>query len=796
MTVGLTTMNKPISRLLWASVAMLAATRIATAQLTPAIGYMSPPGGQAGQTIEVTLGGYDWTPDMQVFVHDPRIKLEIVDTPGPVIVPEPPYWFGKKARRGPFPLPRETRARLTIPADVPPGIVRWQAANANGATATGRFVVDAGNRAEKVFPSIVEVDYRNQPQSLSTLPVTISGQIKKIEEVDRYRFTAKNSGPITCVVTARAIGSPLNAVLEVHDDAGRLITDAADTAGNDTALSFAAKANRSYTVSVYDVDFRGNRAYVYRLSLTPGPHVVAAIPAAGTRGETRSVELIGYGVATGSAKLESTTREITFPSDVATESFLYHLETAHGNATPFALLVSDQRETIETTVDSHQLALPSSVTGVLEDRYGEDRYQLAGKKGEVWAIDLAAEKIASPLNVSLVILDASGKELARSDDLPGSTDAALVFTTPADGDYQISVSDVSGNSGKRSAVYRLTVRTPKPDFTLSTPELLNAAIGGKAAIALKTIRRGGFTAPIPITLTGLPPGITVPNNLTIPEGKSDLQIELTVAAEAAATASLTTIVGEATVKDKLVRRTAGPLLIATTIKPPFSIDAEGKDDVTKWPRGTTFPAPVLIERDKGFAGEIVLEMTSRQGRHRQGITGPELTVQPGVARILYPVFLPEWLETTRTSRMVVNGVAKVVDPQGNIRYSITRQKSRMGFLAGGALLKISADIVELQSAPGQTFSVPITISRTKQLTESVRLEISPTVSQTELFTAEPKTLPATQTEILFPITANATVDSSREHKLTIRATVLQNGTLPVVSETTIVVQFGSQVNDE
>jgi hypothetical protein len=789
-------MNKPISRLLWASVVVLAATRIATAQLAPAIGYMSPPGGQAGQTIEVTLGGYDWTPDMQVFVHDPRIKLEIMEKPGPVIVPEPPYWFGKKARRGPFLLPREARARLTIPADVPLGIVRWQAANANGATATGRFIVDARNHDGNAFHSIVEVDGRNRPQSLSELPVTISGQIKKIEEVDRYRFIAKKSGPITCVVTARAIGSPLTAVLEVHDDAGRLVTDAAGTAGNDTALTFAAEANQSYTVSIYDVDFRGNRAYVYRLSIMPGPRVVAAIPAAGTRGETRSVELIGYGVATGSAKLESTTRDITFPSDTVTASFPYHLETSHGDAAQFALMVSDLPETIETTLASRQLTLPAAVTGVLEDRYGEDRYQLAGKKGDVWGIDLAAEQIASPLNVSLASLDASGKELTRSDDLPGSTDAALVFTAPTDGNYQISVSDVSGHSGKPSAVYRLTVTAPKPDFVISTSELLNAPIGGKATIALKTTRRGGFTAPISIALTGLQPGVTAPDALTIPEGKNELKIELTVAADAVATASLTTIVGEVKVKNQLIRRTASPLLIATTIKPPFSIDAEGKDDVTKWPRGTTFPAPVLIERDEGFQGEILLEMTSRQGRHRQGITGPELTVPPGVSRIPYPVFLPEWLETTRTSRMVVNGVAKVADLQGNIRYSVARQKNRMGFLAGGALLKISTDVVEFQCAPGQPFSVPITISRAKQLTESVCLELSPTVSQTEFFTAEPKTLSAAQTEIGYLITVGAIADRSREHKLTIRATVLKNGKFPMISETTIVVQFGDQVDAE
>ena len=83
----------------------------ADAQQVPSIGYMFPPGGQAGSTIDVVLGGYDWTPDMELFVRDSRIQLVMTGAPGPVIVPEPPYWFGKKARRGPFMLPRETPAK-------------------------------------------------------------------------------------------------------------------------------------------------------------------------------------------------------------------------------------------------------------------------------------------------------------------------------------------------------------------------------------------------------------------------------------------------------------------------------------------------------------------------------------------------------------------------------------------------------------------------------------------------------------------------------------------------------------
>ena len=74
-----------------------------------------------GTTVEVTLGTYDWTPDMQVLPHDPRVKIEITGPAGEPILTPPPYWFGKKAGQAQPPLPREVPARITIPADVPPG---------------------------------------------------------------------------------------------------------------------------------------------------------------------------------------------------------------------------------------------------------------------------------------------------------------------------------------------------------------------------------------------------------------------------------------------------------------------------------------------------------------------------------------------------------------------------------------------------------------------------------------------------------------------------------------------------
>ena len=101
-------------------------------QLAPEIGYVHPAGIQAGSSIEVTLGGYDWTPDMQLFSHDPRIKIELLGPPTPVLITEPPYWFGAKARGYAWPLPREFRARVIVPPEVPPGFIRWQRAGKTG----------------------------------------------------------------------------------------------------------------------------------------------------------------------------------------------------------------------------------------------------------------------------------------------------------------------------------------------------------------------------------------------------------------------------------------------------------------------------------------------------------------------------------------------------------------------------------------------------------------------------------------------------------------------------------------
>lgn len=762
-----------------------------SAQLAPEIGYMFPPGAAAGTTVDVRLGGYDWTPDMQLFVLDPRVKLEITGPGSEVLVAEPPYWFGAKGRGPAFPQPREFPARLTIPAGFPPGTVVWQVANANGtgAAAIGKFVVGD-------LPEIVEDRLRTGPQLLSALPVTVSGQIHKIEEIDRYRFSVPKTGPITCELNARRFGSPLNGVMKVHDAAGRLIAEAFDTEGVDTAITFVAQAGTEYIVSLHDLDFRGDRSYVYRLSVNPAPRVLATIPAAGRRGATQPVEFIGLGVATGEAKLESVTQPVTFPADPQAAAFDYRLETPFGKASSVSILLSDLPETLEPVQpepEARRLAVPAAVTGVLEARYGVDRYLIDAKKGDALSILAESRGVGSALDLSLSLVGPDGKEVANNDDLPSTTNAGLQFTASADGAYQVLVSDTSGKSGHRAAIYRLVVTRPAAGFTLSAPQFANVVIDGKAPLVVKAVRDANSKEPISLTISGLPAGVTAnvmpPATLVIPEGKSELSIELKCAPDAAAFASLATIQGTATVGGQAITRNAGPMLVATVMKPRCALTPEGLDDVRKWQRGSTFPAPVLIERLEGYQGEVKLEMTSKGERHRQGIYGPELVVPPGVQRIEYPVFLPEWLETTKTSRIVLNGVVKVPDPKGNVRYLVNKMNMRIGFLPEGALLKLSHKPRDYQSRPGEPLRVDVSLTRALELKEPATLELKLGEALLGQLTAEPITLPAQQTEAVFPVTRVAASQLSGEREITIRATVMKGGKLPVISETTVLVNF-------
>jgi hypothetical protein len=763
--------------------------QVAAANIKPQIGYVYPPAGKPGTTVEVRLGTYDWTPDMQILPHDPRLKIEMTGPAGEPILTPPPYWFGNKAGQAQPPLPREVPAKITIPADMPPGEIRWQVANANGGSNIGKFVVSD-------LPEIVEPEFSTTAIEMPSIPAAACGRISRITETDEYRFATTAAAQITCRLEDR-LGQPFSGMLTIKDSTGKVVADSADTAGTGVTLRFASQAGMTYTAAIRDIEFAGDRGYVYRLSIRNTPEVAATLPLVVKAGEKHALKLIGWGF-TKPTLLEVIQQEATLAANPATEQTVA-IDIPLGKATAkvFTAAVTDALEPANDDPAQRQLVIPTAVSATFDkvdatSGLAIDRFRFTAKKGQVLRIAAEVDRFQSLVDPQLIISSIEGKELLRNDDVPGANDAVVQFTPAADGEFELSVSDVSGLIPSPASVYRLTLEDVATlfDFELQFPEKLDISLGGKADLAIKVNRLGTWKAPITLTLQGLPEGVMLAEVMApavanqIPADKPAHNLTLNASDQAAAAASLLTIVATAEIDGKKTEHRSAPILISTTIKTRVKVKSTTQDGGRIVNRGTTYPADVVVERLDGYTGPVLLQMAASQQRQRRGIRGGELTVPAGVDLVQYPVFMHEWLETSLTARINVIGVTPIADPKGNIRHVTGIMDGFIVMSLEGALLKLTHEQQEYVAAPGSTIDIPLKVSRTVKLPVAADVVLVGNGEKNSIFTADAVQLPpnVNQHTLTLKIAADA---KPGLHLATIRATAMQDGKWAAVSETTV-----------
>ena len=172
-----------------------------------------------------------------------------------------------------------------------------------------------------------------------------------------------------------------------------------------------------------------------------------------------------------------------------------------------------------------------------------------------------------------------------------------------------------------------------------------------------------------------------------------------------------------------------------------------------------------------------------------GVRGGILPVPSDQSKVFYPTFMPEWLSTDLTRRIVVHGVAIIPDPKCNLRHVSRAADARITMIMEGALLKLSAKAPETIFRPGDTIEVPVKISRSPKLPIASKISLDIPEELQGLIECDSMTLEADKSSGTISI---RTVGSDVLHgpwDWTLRATSLQNDTWPVVSETTISVRF-------
>ncbi len=645
----------------------------------PEVKKVTPTEGRRGQTLRVTFEGN----------HLDAVSGLVFQVPGAE---------GKIAEKSPAKLVAE----IVFPPKTPASVEKIQLKNEAGLSAPVSFTVDP-------FPVVTVREGNNSPGQGQpiTLPATLVGKLEKAGDVDFFRFEAKKGQQVGVQVLTAVLGSKIEPALQLTDLRGRVLAES-----NDGVLGYTFEEGGAYALGLRDREFRGGAGMHYRLHVGDLPVVTSLFPLGGQRGQEVAVEIDGVFLTTRSAKAKISADAA--PGSKTPVPVTSPLGTPLGNTT----IVVGEFPEFGPDKASAAMAVPGTANGRLSKHEQRDIWLFPAKKGERLILETQAQRIGSPLDTVLEVLDAKGNpvpravlrcqaktfvtfrdhdnvsagiridawnDLAMGDYLyvgselikihnlppnpdadcsfyataggqrlgfldttpthhsmgvpmykvsihpPGTTfppngfpvftlnyrnddggpgygrDSRIFFDPPADGDYQVRVSDVRGQHGANCG-YRLTIRPPRPDFNVRfSPTNPSVWRGGAVPITISVDRTDGYDGPIALRFENLPPGLSAPHTeMQAGEVTTALSLYAEAKAQNPAKPLPLKLIAEAVLGGrKVVKEALGesPKVIDAGEIVTFTDESE----VTIQP-GREVKLQVHIERRNGFNGRVPVEV--------------------------------------------------------------------------------------------------------------------------------------------------------------------------------------------
>jgi hypothetical protein len=523
--------------------------------------------------------------------------------------------------------PAKLRVKLDVPADAPIGFHAIRLATARGMSNFRLFCVDD-------LPQVVEAATNRDkatPQTL-TIPSVVAGHIDA-EKSSYYQISVKAGQRVSIEVIGRRLGSAFDPEIRVLiPKTGKELTYSNDSPGlqTDCRLTYTFKDAGDYLIEIRDVAHKGGADFFYRLRVGDFPCATTPVPMAAKRGSKVSVNFAGPNVE-GVAAVE-----VTAPTDPAVKSVSVAPKGPNGlYGWPVELLLSDFDEAVEQEPNNelakaNRVSVPGGITGRFAEKNDLDYFVFTAKKGERIILDGQTAELHSPALLYMVLKDAKGAEVAKSNPQANPPlDQRIDFTPQADGEYYLEVQHLNYVGGP-DQTYRITVTPHEPGFDLALGiDRLDAAQGGTAATPIFVTRRD-YPGPIEVTVVG-PHGITgqvtIPavGNPPPPPNQPAATLSVRVPAEAPMGAHTFVIQGKATHNNKMLTAYASqrsvisqglgnlpfpprflsePVALAVTEKAPFTLAAKfEKDEVL---RGGPVNVTITATRSGDFTEEIAL----------------------------------------------------------------------------------------------------------------------------------------------------------------------------------------------
>jgi hypothetical protein len=567
----------------------------------PKLSATHPTGAKAGTTVElkVTAGVDTDFAEGLVFSH-PGIKAERLLLP--------PDRFYPEARAV------ENTFKVTVGADVPPGIYDLRVAGHFGMSNSRRFVVGD-------LPEALEREPNSEPAQAVEFPLdSVVNGTCDAQAYDYYKLPVKKGQRVVIDCAAVRIDSKSLVVLTLQDPSGRTIDRAASTRHGDAMLDFVAEADGACLLRVNELTFRGGDDQFYRLTATTGPWIDFVDPPVVKAGGETPVTVYGRnlpggrkaeGIAIDGRPLEmlavtiqgpkdSSAAELPLdtmlrPADVGVDFISYRLASPRGRSNPVRLMVSDQVPAAEAEpnndpAQAQAVKLPADLVGRLEPRGDRDGYVFEAKKGDKIWIEVFSQRLGVPMDPAITVQQVGAgekgpslKDLQDVDDQPSPMpkmannmerryrmapeDPGILFSVPEDAKYRVIVRDLYGGGYEDPRfMYRLVIRPARPDFRMvafpveafPAENRLNPGAsvlrrGGVERVRVVAVRRENFTGPIRVEAEQLPKGVTA-KPVTIASDSTSAELVLRAEADAPAFSGPVRIVGKAEVDGRAVSR--------------------------------------------------------------------------------------------------------------------------------------------------------------------------------------------------------------------------------------------------
>ncbi len=233
----------------------------------------------------------------------------------------------------------------------------------------------------------------------------------------------------------------------------------------------------------------------------------------------------------------------------------------------------------------------------------------------------------------------------RNDDGgPGyGKDSRVFFDPPADGVYQVRVSDAN-RAGGPTYTYRLTVRPPRPDFAIRfNPTAPKVWKGGAIPVTVTATRIDGFEGPIDVRFDGLPLPFHAPST-RIEAGQHSAAVALSVGVEPLPKKlpPLKVVAWAGIGGQEVVREAVGSP--PAVVEPGDLVTTTNLSELVIRP-GTEAKLVVKVERRNGYTGRVPLDVRGLPHGVRVlhvGLNG--ILVLPGQAEREVVIYAEPWVE--------------------------------------------------------------------------------------------------------------------------------------------------------